>query len=500
MKPTALTIIAAILTTISAPTGSDAAQKLSAAQGEGNAPLIASKAASVGANSADRQETENDRGVETKKGSGQRPGSRTGETGITVMTRGEVDPSTIGAGTYAYVAYKSDGIKGATWGLIKQIDSDGIVIESESTPSETRKIAIGHIDILAVSEDRLILETWQEARLAAEKITVMSRKDLDLSKLTTGSYAHVVYTRRGLNRTASGKVLEIDADGIVIKSGAEQPETWKIETTQIDTLAFAKTLQAVERWRRWTQSGIVRMSRWDLNPSILNEGLYVHVVYVSGGAKRKATGRIVDRYADRIVIQYWVGGKATWAQPEKLEIAYGDVETVFVARDRRDLQRARNYFEFASGRDAASGERIAAKLIFGTVFGAITAALVALSHYPDLYGDTPDPSVKEVIPPAILHAAATAWVVSKLDPRDRYKHTFAGSMLGCAAVSTVVLMNTPGGYAGIAKVWLGYISVTTIAATTASQISRKPPDIPGFSVGLAPRRNGSLSAVATYRF
>ncbi len=497
MKSSALLLLAAILATISAPTGSDAARQLSPAETAGNVPFNSTRTASRGEFANDKQDTEDDRGADKKE----RSGSRSGETGITVMSRGEVDPSTLKTGSYAHVVYTTEGIEGAAWGVISRIDPDGLVIEAGTTPSETGKIAIGDIDMLAIAEDRLTLETWREARQAAEKITVMSRKDLDLSKLATGSYAHVVYTWRGLNRTASGKVLEIDADGIVIKSGAEQPETWKIETTQIDTLAFAKTLQAVERWRRWTQSGIVRMSRWDLNPSILNEGLYVHVVYVSGGAKRKATGRIVDRFADRIVIQYRVGGKATWAQPEKLEIAYDDVVTVIVSRDQRDLQRARNYFEFASGRDAASGERIAAKLIFGTVFGAITAAPVALIHYPDLYGgNTPDPSVKEVIPPAILHAAATAWVVSKLDPRDRYKHTFAGSMLGCAAVSTVVLMNTPGGYAGIAKVWLGYISVTTIAATITSQISRELPGAPAFSVGLAPRRNGSLSAVATYRF
>ena len=245
------------------------------------------------------------------------------------------------------------------------------------------------------------------------------------------------------------------------------------------------------------------MSRWDLNPSMLEEGLYVHVVYLSGGEKRGATGRVVDRYTDRFMIQYRVGGKATWAQPEKLEITYGNIEAIVVARDRRDLQSAgsaRKTIGFGGEGKVAGQPRVGLKLIFGTVFGTITAALVALSHYPDLYGDTPDPSVKEVIPPAILHAAATAWVVSKLDPRDRYKHTFAGSMVGYAAVSTVVLMNTPGGYAGIAKVWLGYISVTTIAATIASEISRKLPDAPGFSVGLAPRRNGSLSAVATFRF
>ena len=453
MKPNTLALIATILMSIAAPSGSHAAQ-------------------------------------------------RSTEMNITVMTRGEVEPSTIGAGTYAYVAYKSDGIKGATWGLIKQIFSDGIVIESESTPSETRKIAIGHIDILAVSEDRLILETWREARLAAEKITVMSRKDLDPSKLTTGSYAHVAYTWRGLDRTASGKVLEIESGGILIESGTEPPETWPIATADIDTLAFSKTSQALERWQRWAESGIVRMSRWDINPSMLEEGLYVHVVYTSRGEQRTATGKVVDSYADRIVIQYWVGGKATWAHPENLKVAYSDVETVIVARDRRDLQtlgRARTYFGYSKEHKVEGRPRIALKLIFGTVFGAITAAPVALSHFPEHYRDNPGPPL-EVIPAAILHAAATAWVVSKVDPPARYGPTFAGSLLGCAVVSSAVLLSDLDGYQGPAVAWLGYISATTLAATIASEVSRGPPDTPGFSVGLAPRRDGSLSAVAVYRF
>ena len=453
MKPNTLALIATILMSIAAPSGSHAAQ-------------------------------------------------RSTEMNITVMTRGEVDPSTIGAGTYAYVAYKSDGIKGATWGLIKQIDSDGIVIESESTPSETRKIAIGHIDILAVAEDRLTLETWQEARLAAAKITVLTRKDLDLSKLATGSYAHVVYTWRGLKRTASGKVLEIESGGILIESGTEPPETWRIADAEIDTLAFARTLQAVQRWQKWTESGIVRMSRWDLNPSMLKEGLYVHVVFVSGSAKLKAAGRIVDRYPDRIVIQKREGGKNSFARRQRLEIAFGDVETVILARDRQDLQSTgitRKTIGFGGERKVGGQPRVALKLIWGTVFGAVTAAPVALSHFPEIYRDDPGPPI-EVIPAAILHAAATAWVVSKLDPPAGYGPTFTGSLLGCAVVSSAVLLSDLDGYQGPAVAWLGYISATTLAATIASEVSRGPPDAPGFTIGLAPRRDGSLSAVAVYRF
>ena len=422
----------------------------------------------------------------------------------TVMLRGEIAPEILKKGSYAHVEYKSGGIEGAAWGPIEQIKPEGIVIESAAARGETRIMAFGDIYLLAVADDRQTLERWQEARKAAANVTVKSRGELDLSELETGSYAHAVYTWRGLKRRASGKIAAIDPSGVTIKSTAEPPETWTIASAEIDTVAFSRTSQALDRWRRWTQSGILRMSRWDLNTSLLAEGLYINVDYLARGGQRTATGKLVDSYADRIEIQYRVGKKATWAHPGRLEIAYDDVETVIIARDREDLRRARIYVEFASGRDAAaSGERIAAKLIFGAAFGLFTGSSAAFSHFPDVFLDDYESGhspLKYVIPSAILHAATTSWVVSKADPASRFRHAFVGGLLGCAAVATVTRLTQPAGYDGLGVVALGYLTVPAIAATISSEHSRKPPDAPGFTVGVAPRRDGSFSALATLRF
>ena len=273
---------------------------------------------------------------------------RSAEMDITVMSRGEVNPTTLQVETYVYIAFSAEGIDGVTWGLVKRIDPDGIVIDSEATPSRTRKIAFGDIDILAVSEDRLTFESWLNARLAAEKITVITRDNLNLTKLATGSYAYVVYTWRGLKRASFGKVLEVAPDGILVESGTEQTETAKIAAAEIDTLASANSPQALERWQKWNESGIVQMSRLDLNPSLLKEGLNVDVVYASHGRKRRAVGRIVDTYGDRIVIQQRLGGKNSFARRQRLEIALSDIETVVVSRDQRartsDLLRSTMIF------------------------------------------------------------------------------------------------------------------------------------------------------------
>ena len=84
-----------------------------------------------------------------------------------------------------------------------------------------------------------------------------------------------------------------------------------------------------------TKNGVVGMRRWDLNSSMLEEELYVYVVYTSRGEERVAAGRIVDRYADRIEIQTRVGGKNSFARQKRLEITFGDIETVIVSRDQR---------------------------------------------------------------------------------------------------------------------------------------------------------------------
>lgn len=260
---------------------------------------------------------------------------RSTEMDITVMSRGEVDPTQLKAESYAYVTYRPGGKEGVVWGRIAQIDPDGILVESEAAPSETRKIAFGDVDILAVAEDRPTFESWLDSRLAAEKITVITREDLDLTKMATGSYAHAIYSWKGFKRKASGMVLEVAPRGVLVLSGTEQTETAKIAAAEIDTLAFANSLQAVERWQKWSERGIVQMSRWDLNPSMLEEGLHVHVVYNSGGQKREAVGRIVDRYTDRIVIQHRVGGKNSFVRRQRLKLPFDDIEAVIVSRDKR---------------------------------------------------------------------------------------------------------------------------------------------------------------------
>ena len=93
-----------------------------------------------------------------------------------------------------------------------------------------------------------------------------------------------------------------------------------------------KAGEVAEQVVQWLYEKDVRvMSRGEIDPSKLRKGWYAHVVYTSEGIKETATGEILDKDADGIVIQ--PRGR-NWER----EIAYGDIDIVVVAKDQRDIE------------------------------------------------------------------------------------------------------------------------------------------------------------------
>lgn len=444
MKAIALTMIAAVLVTIFGPTRSQAAQK------------------------------------RVRKD-------------ITVMLRGEIDPAKLKKGSYAYVVYHSRGAERAAWGEISQIYPDAFVIKRAEVPLERLEITFTAIDILTTTEIKHHFEAGQLTRPLVHKVATIPGEDLDPSKLVIGWYAHVIYTRQDLKGTATGELVGQDPDGISIKPLDEPAETRTIAYSEIDTLAFTRSAQGLRRWQRWNKTGVVGMSRMSLDPHIIEKDLYVFVVCMDEGVGRSAWGRVVNSTAGRIVIQR---GGDSFAQREKVEVEYDAVAAIFVAKRREGIER----WTRAPGRNVKFTPRVHLKLLVGTLFGTLTATPVVLSKWPELDKNNAESKHLVTIPFAVLHAAATAGLVSMVDPLDQYKPTFAGSLLGCSVVATVALLTDPEGYGYFGAMWLGYVTVPTIAATIASERSRKPPEMPRFSVGLAPRGDGNVSALATLRF
>ena len=168
--------------------------------------------------------------------------------------------------------------------------------------------------------------------LYEKNVRVMSRGKIDPSKFTRGWYAYVVYTSKGGKKTVTGPIFDKDADGIVIKTRARPWERWEIAYGNIDILAVAKTQRDMGRWRKRFEEGLFVMSRGELDLFKLRKGWYAHVVYTSKGVKEAVTGPIFDKDADGIVIK---SRNRPW---EQWEITYGDIDTLVVAKDQRDIE------------------------------------------------------------------------------------------------------------------------------------------------------------------
>ena len=80
------------------------------------------------------------------------------------------------------------------------------------------------------------------------------------------------------------------------------------------------------------QKPVTVMVHGQIDSSQIPWNWYVHVVYTSKGEKGNATGRIVNKTANDIIIlnnqQYW-------------KIAYNDIDTLRVAKNMRDIERYR---------------------------------------------------------------------------------------------------------------------------------------------------------------
>ena len=84
--------------------------------------------------------------------------------------------------------------------------------------------------------------------------------------------------------------------------------------------------------QKLNQKPVTVMVRGQIDSSQIPWNWYVHVVYTSKGEKGNATGRIVNKMANDIIIlnnqQYW-------------KIAYNDIDTLRIAKNMRDIERYR---------------------------------------------------------------------------------------------------------------------------------------------------------------
>ena len=144
-------------------------------------------------------------------------------------------------------------------------------------------------------------------------VTVMSRGEIDPSKLRKGWYAYVVYTPIGVKETVIGDIFSKDADGIVIRKSRNRPwERWEIAYGNIDILAVAKARRDIERWRRWFEEkglrakleGELDLSRLSANlPLLEGQRIRIH----TRDTEKRIGGRFHQATRDTLILMKWRG-------------------------------------------------------------------------------------------------------------------------------------------------------------------------------------------------
>ena len=170
----------------------------------------------------------------------------------------------------------------------KTIAYDKVVSVIMSAESATPVKQINEVDrfIREIKKrEARALETEQAAiqRFNQGAVTIISRGQIDSSKITKGWYAHVVYTSQGATGTATSRIADKDASRIALKYGFD---VYNINYDDIDTLVVDKQWRDIERYREIGAKYDARV-RFKA-PSV---------------SRRRITGRLINVTQDTLIIE-----------------------------------------------------------------------------------------------------------------------------------------------------------------------------------------------------
>ena len=225
----------------------------------------------------------------------------------TYLQGAEVNANTLIRDAYVQIIYRdSNGQEKMEKGWIDAIDENTFKIRSRalfgkktiaydkvvsvimSAESATPVKQINEVDrfIREIKKrEARALETEQAAiqRFNQGAVTIISRGQIDSSKITKGWYAHVVYTSQGATGTATSRIADKDSSRIALKYGFD---TYNINYDDIDTLVVDKQWRDIERYREIGAKYDARV-RFKV-PSV---------------SRRRITGRLINVTQDTLIIE-----------------------------------------------------------------------------------------------------------------------------------------------------------------------------------------------------
>ena len=238
-----------------------------------------------------------------------------------------------------------------------------------------------------------------------------------------------------------------------------------------------KQMNDVNRFLRQAPVVTYLHGAW-VNANTLVRDAYVHVTYSDRSGKQKA-------------VKGWIGaiGDSTFTIRRgdirnRTVIAYDNVISLVtvIAKPTPIVTPASGITHLIGMMDPS--RRIAIKMAGGFVVG-IPLARLGL--------DTGSSYSKKLIGFMAGYTLGVAVGVSLVDPYDQFASSFVGSFIGASAGMGLISVDV-----GLAAKAILFFPI--IGAVIGSELSRRPPEANYFSVGLAPDRNGNLSAVATLWF
>ncbi len=187
--------------------------------------------------------------------------------------------------------------------------------------------------------------------------TYLQGAEVNANTLVRDAYVQVkYYDSNGEQKLAKGWIDAIDETTFQIRSRAlfgkkiiaydrvlsvimsEESTTPVKQINEVDQFIRKRVVDQAKQNRlqaaiqKLNQKPVTVMVRGQIDSSQIPWNWYVHVVYISKGKKGNATGRIVNKTANDIIIlnnqQYW-------------KIAYNDIDTLRIAKNMRDIARYR---------------------------------------------------------------------------------------------------------------------------------------------------------------
>ncbi len=290
--------------------------------------------------------------------------------------------------------------------------------------------------------------------------TYLQGAEVNANTLIQDAYVVVTYyDSKGKQKSEKGWIDAIDETTFRIRSGAlfgkkaiaydkvlsvimsEESTTRGKQINEVDRFMRKRVVGQAKQDRlqaaiqKLNQKPVTVMVRGQIDSSQIPWNWYVHVAYTSKGKKGNATGRIVNKTANDIIIlnnqQYW-------------KIAYNDIDTLRIAKNMRDIERYRELGAKYNAKVRFKIPSVSKKRITGRLVAAMQDTLIIEGPLQPYAPGRRQRLVKVNFDTLVIQGGRTFYQVpvSSISNFEvsigRYRNTDKGFKIGLAAGAVII--------------------------------------------------------------